>query len=119
MGNDMRTARNTIGLFRLWFGYLGGAVVWSVFHLVSYLWASAFCGTSAEILLNLTTIVTALITLAATIVCYRNWQKLKSIEPESSGTFRFLLLSGVFMNSLFLLTIVVSGIAVWILGTCA
>lgn len=119
MGNDMQTTRNTVSLFRLWFGYLGGAVAWSVFHLVSYLWASTFCGTSAEILLNLTTIATALITLAAAAVCYRNWRKLISIEPESSGTFRFMLLSGAFMNSLFLLTILASGIAVWILDSCA
>jgi hypothetical protein len=119
MGNDMHTTHKTVGLFRLWFGYLGGATAWSVFHLVSYLWASTFCGTSAEILLNLTTASTALITLAAAIVCYRNWRRLKAINPESRGTFRYMLLSGAFMNTLFLLTIIVSGIAVWFLGTCA
>lgn len=117
MGNDLHSARHTVGLFRLWFGYLGGAAAWSVFHLVSYLWASVYRGAPAEILLHVTTLATAAITAAATWVCYANWKKLRDIQPESPGVFRYMLLSGVYMNVLFLLTIVVSGIGVWVLGT--
>lgn len=114
MGNDM----HTVGLFRLWFGYLGGAAAWSVFHLVSYLWASTMCGTSAEILLHSTTAATAAVTAAATWVCYTNWKRLRDLQPESPGVFRYMLLSGVYMNILFLLTIIVSGVAVFMLEPC-
>ena len=118
MGDDIRTARDTVGLIRLWFGYFGGATAWSVFHLVSYLWASVVCGTSAEILLNATTVVTAVITAAAGWICYTSWRRLRGTQPTSPGVFRYMLLSGVYLNILFLLTIIASGIAVWVLGTC-
>lgn len=118
MGNDLRTARDTVGYFRLWFGHLGGAAAWSAFHLLSYLWASLYCGTRAQILLTGTTIVTALITIAATWVCYVNWRALRDQQAESPGAFRFLLLAGIFLNPIFLLSILTAGIAVWYLGTC-
>ena len=105
MGQDIRLARERVGYFRLWFGYFGGAVAWTVMHLVSYLWASVACGTRAEILLHSTTVVTSLVTIAAIWVCYGNLKMLQDLEPRSPGVFRFMLYSGLFLNLIFLLTI--------------
>ena len=118
MGNDLRAAREQVGYFRLWFGYLGGAVVWTIFHLVSYLWASTYCGTSAEILINGTTAISALLTLAATWVCYTNWRKLRDYDADSPGVFRYMLLSGIYLNLIYFITIISTGIAVWFLHAC-
>lgn len=118
MGHDLRLARDTVGYFRLWFGYFGGAAAWSAMHLVSYLWASVYCGSIAEVLLHATTATTVLITLAATWICYTNWRKLRDMQPRSPGVFRFMLISGLYLNLIFLITIIATGAAVFFLTTC-
>jgi hypothetical protein len=118
MGEDLRLARDTVGYFRLWFGFFGGAAAWTVMHLVSYLWATIYCGSIAEILLHATTVSTTLVTLAACWVCYRNWKRLQNINPSSPGVFRFLLISGLYLNLIFLITILATGTAVFFLTTC-
>ena len=118
MGRDIRLAQETVGYFRLWFGFFGGAVAWTAMHLISYLWASVYCGFRAEVLLHGTTVSTSLITLAACWVCYRNWKRLEDMQPDSPGVFRFMLLSGLYMNLIFLITILATGAAVFFLRTC-
>ena len=119
MGNDIRTARDAVGYVRLWFGYFGGAAAWTAFHLVSYLWAATYCGASADTLILATTAIASLITIAATWVCFMNWKKLRDMPADSPGTFRFMLISGFYLNLIFLITIVASGIAVWFLRACS
>ena len=118
MGHDLQRARETVGYFRLWFGYFGGAAAWTVMHLVSYLWATIYCGSLAEVLLHATTVTTVLITIAAAWICYGNWKKLRDIETRSPEVFRFMLISGLYMNLIFLITIIATGAAVFFLTTC-
>lgn len=118
MGNDLRVARDTVGYTRLWFSYFGGAAAWSAMHLISYLWAATLCGFWAEVLLHATTATTSAVTLAACWVSYGNWKKLEDMRPNSPGVFRFMLISGLYMNLIFLVTIIATGAAVFFLTTC-
>jgi hypothetical protein len=115
MGNDLRVARDTVGYVRLWFGFFGGAAAWTAMHLVGYLWSSVFSGSLADILIYSTTAVTLLITLTACWVCYANWKKLQDMQPDSPGVFRFMLIAGLYMNLIFLITIIATGAAAFFL----
>lgn len=118
MGNDIRAARDIVGYGRLWFGYFGGAAAWTAFHLFGYLWAATYCGTMANVLIIATTAITSLITIAAFWVCYTNEKALRDMPADSPGAFRYLLRSGIYLNLIFLITIVPSGIAIWFLRAC-
>ena len=41
------------------------------------------------------------------------------MRPESPGVFRFMLISGLYMNLIFLVTIIATGAAVFFLTTCS
>lgn len=118
MAQDIQLAREKVGYFRLWFGYFGGAAAWTAMHLISYMWATVYCGFWAEVLLHATTATTSLITIAAIWICYGNWKRLQDMQANSPGVFRFMLLSGLYLNLLFLLTILITGAAVFFLTTC-
>jgi hypothetical protein len=110
------------GLFWLWSGYLGGAIAWSLFHLVSYLWATIAWGVPARPLIIATTAGMAALTGAATWMCYQAWREASrgddrvADHQEEAGTLRYLALSGMYLNAFFLLSILLSGMSVFFLS---
>ena len=119
----------------LWFGLLAGPIVWSVYFLVGYGLTEFVCklgllefrilGLAAlsAIIVGLT-LVALLITLYAGFLAYRNWQRMKEDEPDEgqpswpAENSQFMALTGLLLNGLFSLTILVSGIPAFFLPPC-
>jgi hypothetical protein len=107
----------------LWFGVLGGALAWSVHLLLSYALVAPACVTGSVWMLHAVTIGTLLLTVLAGLVSYRAWQRQRADarngvgSPESDGG-RFMALSGLVLNPLFGLAILLEGLPVVILSPC-
>ena len=89
----------------LWFGVLGGPIAWVGHLAISYELVSLACVTGLTILFHLTTIVTALVALAAAIVSFLAWQ-ISGAEAETDvggirGRTAFMALAGIYMGLLF------------------
>ena len=114
----------------LWFGLLAGPIVYSVHFLVVYLLVEAACkadllhfsvlsfnGIAVSVLVL--TILAALINLVAGVLTYRTWQRRKDIEGGTQGSYApFMALVGVWLNGLFAITILATGIPPLFLQPC-
>ena len=73
-----------IGMPALWFGMLGGIIAWAVGFTVSYP-LSAGCTGAASVAVWLVTLATLLLTGAATLTAWRNWQAVRDTSETGSG----------------------------------
>lgn len=97
----------------LWFGALAGAIAWSLHLLVAYALVGVACATGLGILIDLTTLVTALVTVAGGVAASRNWRR-----PEIGDGGRLLAVGGMLLNGMFLFAILVEGYPNLVLGPC-
>jgi hypothetical protein len=97
----------------LWFGALAGAIAWSLHLLVAYALVGVACATGLGILIDLTTLVTALVTVAGGVAAWRNWRR-----PEIGDGGRLLAVGGMLLNGMFLFAILVEGYPNLVLGPC-
>ena len=114
---------------------LAGPLIWSVYHIVGYLLVEVACRTGilAGRILGLSalwwilivlTVAALLATLYAGFLAYRNWQDTRTISTEVEeadlvkGRTRFLALSGLLLNSLFAVIILLDGIPALVLRLC-
>ncbi len=123
--------RSKIALF---FAWLGGAIAWSLFHVIGYAVASVGCtlGATGPSLLGLSqvawlvllvTIILALVALAALLVSRREWSRGKSKgegEPDGGdrGVSAFTGFAGIVLNGFFLALILYAGAAALVLRPC-
>ena len=123
----------------LWWRLLAGPIIWSAHFLVGYLLVEAFCQTGLRFTIlgidGLSLILVA-ITLVAVIgsgylalQSYRNWGKLnpgksfrekfEQTESWSEEAVEFIYFTGFLLSTLFTATIVMVGLPVFFLRTCA
>jgi hypothetical protein len=111
--------------WELWYGVLGGPVIWAAHFTITYAVASTSCqlgflydqtilGINA---LTFVLIVVTVVAIAAMVygifLSYRNWQLLRDDEREGIGQpeqqrHRFMAFSGIAMTALFLASVVLS-----------
>jgi hypothetical protein len=110
------------GLFWLWTGFLGGSIAWSLFHLFGYLWATLDWALPSRTLIVITTIITAVLTAASIWLCWKSWREARrgggdriAGYPDDAGTVAYLGLIGIYLNIFFLVSILLTGIAVFFL----
>ncbi len=115
---------NGFGVWRVLFGYLGGAVAWALHLGIGYALVQVACLTGTAIGIHIVTLIALLITIAAGLVSYGIWQRSRGHESETGEgewSWRrnsFLGLSGMLMNGLFVLAILYAGIPAFFLDPC-
>lgn len=103
--------------------YFAGAIAWSIFHLVSYLWATVACSVPERLLIVFTAATTSAVTLGAILYGRRTLHSLpgQSQQPanrnDSDGT-RLIALCGLYLNIFFLASIGLTSLAVAFLRAC-
>ncbi len=88
---------------------------WMAHLLVSYLLVPVACRQGSDLLLHVTTVVTALAAAGGGAVALRTWKRARS---RARGT-AFVALAGAFMSPLFLIVILVGGVGPLLIRTCA
>jgi uncharacterized membrane protein len=117
-------APHRINQAALWFGVFGAPAAWTVQELVGYAVVAHACYPSGEPLLhvpmpNLSTIdlavslVTLLTGVAAAVVAYRAW------ERSHDDRTRFMALSGVIVGLIFLFSIIMNVMVLFIQPACS
>jgi hypothetical protein len=118
---------------RLWFGFSGAAVAWTLagFLDATLAWYACmggelgwavFTSTGMRILLGVITFGLLAVATAGGIISFNNWRRLSSrdefIEAEARGRKQFMALVGVFVSVSLGVGIVWFAIPVYILGIC-
>ncbi|MEZ4869102.1 MAG: hypothetical protein R3C14_47715 [Caldilineaceae bacterium] len=117
---------NTRGL---WLGLLAGPLIYALYFTAGYLLAEAACRTS---FLNATvnsfsallvvvegvTILAGLMTLAAAGYGYRLWRRHQDEQEHAGGALPFMAFGGLLLSLLFMVMIVVTGVAVAFINLC-
>lgn len=115
----------------LWFGFLAGPAVYSLHFLTVYLLSEVACQSNwlqvSWLGLNAMVVVVVVITLAAALLngylgwlTYRNWQRLNAEPDGTAGSYPdFMALVGTWLNLLFTVTILVTGLPALFLRPCA
>ncbi len=116
----------------LWFVLASGPIVYSLYFLIGYLLAEASCvaGTLRYRLLGLEaisfwiillTVVAAAITAYSTVVALRHWQQAEhgaTATTAEHGYPPFMAFVGAWLNGLFTLFILLSGVPAYFLVLC-
>ncbi|HSM57778.1 MAG TPA: hypothetical protein VK879_16620 [Candidatus Sulfomarinibacteraceae bacterium] len=118
----------------LLFGLLSGPIAWTIYFVAGYLVAEAGCyvpalrqpasglGLSRLPLLSLIVIALALPALAVNLYgagsTWRRWRQLGGGEAEAREVTRFLTLSGLVLNLIFLLAILLIVIPLFFITPC-
>jgi hypothetical protein len=123
-------AQNTVnrGNAALWFGFLGGALAWTLHLLASYLLAEGSCAPAlavdgmrgsgiVAILMHSATLAGALVALAATLSARSQWRRWRG-DADQSGR-GYIGLAGVFVSGAFLLIILIEGLPPLLIPPCA
>jgi hypothetical protein len=116
------------GNVTLWFGFLGGALAWTLHLLASYLLAEGSCApalavegtrvsSTVAILMHSATLAGALVALAATLSARSQWQRWRG-DADRSGR-AYIGLAGVFVSGAFLLIILIEGLPPLLVPPCA
>ncbi|MCE7984984.1 MAG: hypothetical protein DYG89_27740 [Caldilinea sp. CFX5] len=124
---------HTVTLRTLWWTLAAGAVIWSLHLIIGYMIVSLSCerglrqgtwGTFAVsrwLAVGLTVVAAAVVAYAG-VVAYRNWQEVKrapvAADDVAAGRFRFMAWLALFLNAIFLLSIVVSLAPTLLLPLC-
>lgn len=118
---------------RLWYGLAAPIAAWVVEGMASFAFSDYACeqGKPLPPSFSRTTVVTALIVLAAVmlavavsagVVAWRTWRSLSKAprvsEAEGRGRGEFMSLAGIFISVIFSIAIVWSGLAPMIVGPC-
>lgn len=124
-----------IGGLLLWFGVLGGALAWTVHLLAGWSIEELACaagssevaGLSLRYAIGLTVLIPAAATMAALAVAWLAWRRTGSQDagPQRAGAVghalgraRMLALVGLASNLLFLIIIVLGGVAILVFPPC-
>lgn len=110
-----------VGQLALWFGLLGGVIVW-VFHLlVSYAFVPVACNTGLDSILYGTAVATLSTAIASVLVAGRTWRRTHNavndghIEIQRSY---FLGVAGIILSGFFVFVIIVQSLPMFLQGAC-
>ena len=117
-------------LWSLWFGVLGGPVVYSVHFWLVYTLAEAAC--QANLLryrvlgleaiafwVMVATVAAAALTGYGAWLAYGNWQQLRGQEPQAATSYRpFMAFIGLWLSVVFTIVILLTGLPALFLVLC-
>jgi hypothetical protein len=113
------------GTAALWFGVLGAPAAWLIQFQLNYTLIPWACPKPwLMTLIRLATLLFLLGVLMATLVCWREWNRLGGTSPppererDEVGRTRFLGLLGMMSGALFFLIILGQGIATFMINPC-
>lgn len=95
------------------FGALGGSVAWAIHLIVIYAVVPIACLTSSGLIVHL---MTLLFGAAAGASIYVSWRGMQ--QRMGGGDARWLGAAGVILNSIFLLAILLEGVAAFVIDPC-
>lgn len=104
--------------------FFAGAIGWSAFHLVGYLWATVACSVPERTLIGGTALGASTLTVGAMVYEYRAWRGMRSLGESGTGQRaaisddRFVALCGLALNAFFLASILLTALSVFFLGAC-
>jgi hypothetical protein len=114
-----------VGLGPLWFGFLGGAVAWTVQFLGDYFLVTLGCttGTDLTLFIHLISLVALVVALLSLLVAWRNWRLTGTDEEYGARTVvqrgGFMARFGLFAGMLFAVLILFTGVTAIVLPQCA
>lgn len=114
----------------LWYGLVGGPIVYSLHFLAVYLLAEAAC--KADLLryriwgleaisfwVVVLTVVAAAITGYGAFLAYRNWRRTRENEAQGLPSYpSFMAFTGLWLSGLFTVTILLTGLPALFLVLC-
>jgi hypothetical protein len=111
------------GSLALWTGLLCGPIAWLLQLQIGYILIPWACAHDVQaISLHIVTVAALLLTLAGGFINWRNWQRTGKEELDGEGgtvsRSRFMAVLGIFTSAMFFLTILVQGMASFILHPC-
>jgi hypothetical protein len=95
------------------FGALGGALAWSTHLIVVYALLPIACLTGSGLVIHLMTLLFGGVTVGAIVVSRR-----LRVRPDAGPAERWLGTGGMLLNALFLLAILLAGLAAFIIDPC-
>ena len=111
------------GIAVLWFGFVGGPLAWYLHLNISYALVRLICATGDTLLLHLTTLATLALAVAALVVAWLSWRRLRQPEVTTgSGTLgrsRFLAVGGIALSGFFALILIAAWIPDFLIDPCA
>jgi putative membrane protein len=103
----------TVGTGRLLFGFFSGPAAWTFRLLVSYPLVPVACDLGTNAPLHLVTIGFAALAVAGLVVSWGSWRRAREAPASEAVTpirrAVFMAVSGLLLNAIFLLTIIVEG----------
>lgn len=108
---------------RLWFGFLAGPLGWTAHLLLSYPLVPLVCASGLEIILYLVSLVTMAVIVVGGFVTWRIWQRARKDVPRDDDDravirTRFMALTGLLMNGLFLFVTAVESLPILLQDPC-
>lgn len=112
------------GWFTLPFSFFAGPAAWALQILIGYALATQSCLAGNKLSLYILFAAVTLITVASAFLAYRNWreyargrQSLTDLEAQV-GSREWFSLAGALLSTMFLLPILMTGIAIIFLSPC-
>jgi hypothetical protein len=129
----------TVSRIPLLIGFLGGPILWSLYHLLSQIIISAACSNGIhgfndfsvggvagwEIVLLVLTAVLVVLGFATDLIAFSAWRKthvgvaVTGAAGGALGRSGWLALAGVLLSTFFLIGIVAAGVSIFWLSGCA
>ena len=115
---------------RLWFSFLAGPVVYSLYFLVVYTlgefgclsglqYVGLFGWSTIRLGVTVLTIVAALVTLGVGVVSFRKWRQIRQeLEAHDEGYPQFMLFVGTWLNGFFTVIILLTGVPMLLGSYC-
>lgn len=115
-----------LGRLRLWYGFLGAPVIWSVYFLVAYVAVALSCNAGNKIALYVLAIVAFLATAGTVVVSALNLRALPQSTPANMperarntlARERFMARFGLYTGLFFTAAVVATVIPIIVLNPC-
>jgi hypothetical protein len=106
----------------LWFGFLGPPIIWAVRFGVSYALVPSACTGAGLLWMQIVTLVALVGTAWAGVLAWRSWTRAGDADRVEPGgvrvRIRLMGAVGVLGSVLFFLTILVEGLAIFLVPAC-
>jgi len=106
----------------LWCGLLLPPIAWALQMQINYSLAGFECYGGSRLPLYLVTVAALVTTLAAGLVSFSRWRKLKQLPAQDAGDVgsrvRFMLVLGMLTSAMFFVVIAAQGLATIVFHPC-
>lgn len=109
-----------ISRLSLWFGVLAGPLAWTARFLIGYAFVGPACLLGTNLIIHAVTGVTAIVTIVAGVISWRNWQRARHGQQARGPGDRSLFMSiyGLLSNIFFVFLIFSEGSAAFFVDPC-